>query len=59
MECPRCKSASNVNDGIVKGRQQYLCKQCRYRFTVELREKPTSIKRLALMMYLEGWALKA
>jgi len=59
MECPRCKSASNVKDGNVKGRQRYLCKQCRYRFTVEQRGKPTSIKRLALMMYLEGLGFRS
>lgn len=59
MECPKCKSASNVKDGIVKGRQRYFCKQCKYRFTVEQRGKPIYIKKLALMMYLEGLGFRS
>lgn len=54
MECPKCKSKTSVKDGIVKGRQRYLCKECKYRYTVEYRGKPNSLKKLALQLYLEG-----
>ncbi len=43
-------------DGKVLGRQRYLCKDCKYRYSVERRstEKPLEKKKLALSMYLEG-----
>ena len=59
MEYPKCKSISFVKDGIVKGRQRFLCKQCKYRYTVEQRGKPVSVKKLALMMYLEGLGFRS
>ena len=52
--CPKCKSKSFRKDGIVKERQRYLCKECKYRFTVELLGKPEKLKRDALILYLEG-----
>ncbi len=59
MECPKCKSKSTVKDGIVKGRQRYLCKECKYRYTVEYRGKPNSLKKLALQLYLEGLGFRS
>jgi len=59
MECPKCKSKSSVKDGIVKGRQRYLCKECKYRYTVEYRGKPNSLKKLALQLYLEGLGFRS
>ncbi len=56
MDCPKCGSKVHCKDGIVQGRQRYLCKDCRYRYTVEQRsdtgDKVT--KRQALELYLEG-----
>ena len=37
MDCPKCGGNVYCKDGIVQGRQRYLCKGCRYRYTVEQR----------------------
>lgn len=52
--CPKCKSKNFRKDGIVKSRQRYLCKDCNHRFTVEQIGKPYSLKKDALILYLEG-----
>ena len=31
MTCPKCEAHGCVKDGIVKGRQRYLCHACEYR----------------------------
>jgi len=59
MNCPKCKSDQFVKDGIVKGRQRFQCKVCRYRYTVEFRGKSTEIKRMALHLYLEGLGFRS
>lgn len=33
--CPKCQSTNIRKAGIVKQKQRYLCKECKYRFTVE------------------------
>ena len=30
--CKKCGSDNTVKDGLVRGQQRYLCKQCKYRF---------------------------
>ena len=57
--CPKCKSTSFRKDGIVKERQRYLCKECKYRFTVEMLGKPEKLKRDALILYLEGLGFRS
>jgi len=61
MNCPKCRSEDNCKDGIVKGRQRYLCKSCSLRYTVEKKSDVKSVetKRLALAMYLEGLGFRA
>ena len=59
MKCPKCNSENQVKDGIVKGKQRFLCKQCQYRFTVEYRGKPIELKRAALFLYLEGLGFRS
>ena len=59
MECPKCKSRNYVKDGIVKKRQRYLCKECKYRYTVEQRGIPNATKTLAIQMYLEGLGFRS
>ncbi len=58
MNCPKCNSGNYVKDGIVKGKQRYLCKSkmCNYRYTVKKRAGEIShrIKREAVDQYLEG-----
>ncbi len=56
MKCPKCRSEFNVKSGIIKGAQRYKCKICGYNYTVERKStaKHESIKRFALMLYMEG-----
>ncbi len=56
MSCSRCQSSNYCKDGIVKGRQPYLCKTCGFRYTVEKKAavKSRKIKHLALQMYLDS-----
>ena len=56
MDCPKCKSGNHVKRGIVCARQRYMCKDCRYHYTVERKSdvKTPNIRRLALELYLEG-----
>jgi len=57
--CPKCKGKNFRKDGIVKSKQRYLCKDCKHRFTVEQIGKPNSIKRDALILYLEGLGFRS
>ena len=61
MDCPRCGSVDYVKDGIVFGRQRYMCKSCQYHYTVSKRsgEKSSETRQLALAMYLEGLGFRA
>ncbi len=59
MRCPRCHSEEFVRDGVVKGKQRYLCKVCRYHYTVAYRGKPPELKRAALQLYLEGLGFRS
>jgi len=51
--CPKCKSTNFRKDGIVKYKQRYLCKDCKYRLTVEQIGKSNKVKMDALILYLE------
>ena len=59
MQCPKCNSERKVKDGIVKQKQRYLCRDCNYRFTVESRGKPNSLKKMAIELYLEGMGFRS
>jgi transposase-like protein len=61
MNCPRCGGNVYCKDGIVQGRQRYLCKGCRYRYTVKQRcgVGSEAIKRQALELYLEGLGFRS
>ena len=59
MNCPKCNSGVYVKDGIVKGKQRYLCKKCKYRYTVKERGKPSTVKKFALLLYLEGLGFRS
>jgi transposase-like protein len=60
MDCPKCRNSHHVKDGIIRGKQRYRCKGCRYRYTVERKSdvKTPVTKRLALAMYLEGFGFR-
>jgi len=61
MQCPKCNSDDYTNDGIVKSKQRYKCKKCNYRYTVQMKStaKPKELKRLALILYLEGLGFRS
>ena len=59
MNCPKCNSSKIVKDGIVKGKQRFLCKNCKFRFTVMYRGKPPDLKRQAIELYLEGLGFRS
>jgi transposase-like protein len=55
MNCPKCENEETVRNGIVRGKQRYLCHECKYNFTTrETMGKPKEMKRMAIHMYLEG-----
>jgi len=56
MDCPKCQSDVFCKDGRAHNRQRYLCKKCKYRYTVSQRSGTgnLSTKRHALELYLEG-----
>ncbi|KYP15702.1 helix-turn-helix domain-containing protein [Flavihumibacter sp. CACIAM 22H1] len=58
--CPRCNTPKPIKSGIVKGKQRFHCKSCKYYFTVLKKGKSTDpyyvIK--ALQLYLEGVSLR-
>ena len=59
VKCPKCSNSRCVKDGIIKGRQRYLCKDCKYRHTVAHVGKSPAVKRQALQLYLEGLGFRA
>jgi transposase-like protein len=34
MDCPRCGSKNHNKNGFTKGKQRYLCKDCKYNYTI-------------------------
>ena len=34
MDCPRCKNTRYSKAGFAKGRQRYVCRPCKYYYTV-------------------------
>lgn len=59
VNCPKCGSHDCVKDGIVKGKQRYQCKACRYRHTVRYRGANPGVRRQALELYLEGLGFRS
>jgi len=56
MECKRCKSDKIINNGKVRSKQRYNCKNCGYNF-VEVdgrRGKNIDKQRMAIHLYLEN-----
>lgn len=60
-KCPKCSSEQVVKHGIVKSRQRYTCKVCKYNFTVLKNGK--ALERIyiirALQLYLEGLGFRS
>ena len=61
MDCNKCNSTDCPKSGFVHGRQRYICKKCKYHFTVKLKSSAFAkdVKQQALNMYLEGMGFRA
>ena len=60
MECPKCKSEDKVKNGLAQGLQRYRCKACKCNYTRSTPPgKTPEIKKMALLMYLEGVGFRA
>ena len=56
MICPECQSSNFKKNGHKRGKQNYLCKNCRRQFIDSYSPLgyPDSVKKYCLHLYLEG-----
>lgn len=56
ISCPKCQETKIVKSGVINQKQRYLCKNCRYFFTVNKIGKKIDDYYVtkALQLYLEG-----
>jgi transposase-like protein len=56
MICPECQSSNLKKNGHKRGKQNYLCKNCRRQFIDSYSPLgyPDSVKKYCLHFYLEG-----
>ena len=56
IKCSRCKSTSNVKNGLIQGKQRYRCRNCNYNYIeVDGRQKyDNKTKGLVIRMYLNN-----
>ena len=58
LRCKRCGSEEQVKNGLMRGKQRYLCKGCGLNFTdTPLRGKPLAIKAAAVLLYVSGLSM--
>ena len=56
--CKRCGSAKHVKNGLMRGKQRYLCKGCGLNFTdTPARGKPLALKAAAVLLYVSGLSM--
>ena len=56
--CKRCGSAEQVKNGLMRGKQRYLCKECGLNFTdTPARGKPLALKAAAVLLYVSGLSM--
>src|ERR687894_2500641 len=56
--CKRCGSAEHVKNGLMRGKQRYLCKACGLTFTdTPARGKPLPLKAAAVLLYVSGLSM--
>jgi transposase len=61
--CKRCGSAKQVKNGLMRGKQRYLCKDCLCKdcglnFTdTPPRGKPLALKAAAVLLYVSGLSM--
>ena len=56
--CKRCGSAKYVKNGLMRGKQRYLCKTCGLTFTdTPARGKPLALKATAVLLSVSGLSM--
>ena len=58
LRCKRCGSEQQVKNGLMRGKQRYLCKGCGLNFTdTPARGKPLAMKAAAVLLYISGLSM--
>ncbi len=58
LSCKRCGSAEHVKNGLMRGKQRYLCKECGLAFTdTPARGKPLAVKVVAVLLDVSGLSM--
>jgi len=58
LGCKRCGSEEHVKNGLMRGKQRYLCKSCGLAFTdTPARGKPLALKAAAVLLYVSGLSM--
>ena len=58
LRCKRCKSEEHVKNGLMRGKQRYLCKACGLTFTdTPARGKQLALKAAAVLLYVSGLSM--
>src|ERR687890_532157 len=58
VSCKRCVRAKHVKNGLMRGKQRYLCKTCGLTFTdTPARGKPLALKAAAVLLYVSGLSM--
>ena len=56
--CKRCGSTKHIKNGLMRGKQRYLCKECGLAFTdTPARGKPLALKAAAVLLYVSGLSM--
>jgi transposase-like protein len=58
LRCKRCGSEEQVKNGLMRGKQRFLCKACGLNFTdTPARGKPLAMKAVAVLLYVSGLSM--
>ena len=58
LRCKRCGSDEQVKNGLMRGKQRFLCKGCGLNFTdTPTRGKPLAMKAAAVLLYVSGLSM--
>jgi transposase-like protein len=59
VNCPKCNSKRYVKSGFVREKQRYLCGSCACHYTMNTKGVASSVKRIAVHLYVEGLGFRA
>jgi transposase-like protein len=58
LRCKRCGAEEHVKNGLMRGKQRYLCKACGLNFTdTPPRGMPLAMKVTAVLLYVSGLSM--